>query len=128
MNGIYVDEVKEYGNRTLELWEIYKKEFPHFKTTYDDDDDKIKTLYSYPTATELRYLVIRAEKVIENILDGNDLVETVEQGKKQAENVVQKGETKEELTDPPTDLSFPAAPPTLPPKPPPPKKNRTDVS
>ena len=39
MNGIYVDEVKEYGNRTLELWEIYKKEFPHFKTTYDDDDD-----------------------------------------------------------------------------------------
>jgi hypothetical protein len=122
LNGIYVDEVKEYGNRTLELWEIYKKEFPHFKTTYDDDDDKIKTLYSYPTATELRYLVIRAEKVIENILDGNDLVETVEQGKKQAENVVQKGETKEELTDPPTDLSFPAAPPTLPPKPPPPKK------
>lgn len=92
LNGIYVDEVKEYGNRSLELWEIYKKEFPHFKTTYDDDDDKIKTLYSYPTATELRYLVIRAEKVIENILDGNDLVETVEQGKKQAENVVQKVE------------------------------------
>ena len=92
LNGIYVDEVKEYGNRTLDLWEIYKKEFPHFKTTYDDDDDKIKTLYSYPTATELRYLVIRAEKVIENILDGNDLVETVEKADEQ-------GETKEDIVN-----------------------------
>jgi len=79
LNGIYVNGVREYGNRALELWEIYKKEFPHFKTTYDDDDDNIKTLYSYPTATELRYLVIRAEKVIENILDGEDLVQAVEQ-------------------------------------------------
>ena len=83
LNGIY--GVREYGNRALEMWEIYKKEFPHFKTTYDDDDDNIKTLYSYPTATELRYLVIRAEKVRDNILYGVDLDEVVEQ----AENVVQ---------------------------------------
>ena len=80
LNGIYVNGVREYGNRALELWEIYKKEFPHFKTTYDDDDDNIKTLYSYPTATELRYLVIRAEKVRDNILYGIDLDEDVEVG------------------------------------------------
>jgi hypothetical protein len=80
LNGIYVDGVREYGNRALELWELYKKEFPHFKTTYDDDDDNIKTLYSYPTATELRYLVIRAEKVRDNILYGIDLDEDVEVG------------------------------------------------
>jgi hypothetical protein len=67
LNGIYVDEVREYGNRALELWEIYKKEFPHFKSI-DDDNNDIKTLYSYPTATELRYLVRRAKEVITNIL------------------------------------------------------------
>ena len=67
LNGIDVDEVKEYGNRALELWEIYKEKFPHFKSI-DDDNDDTKTLYSYPTATELRHLVLRANKVIENIL------------------------------------------------------------
>jgi hypothetical protein len=73
LNGINVDKIKEDGNRSLELWEIYKEQFPHFKTTYDEDDDDIKTLYSYPTPTELRYLVLRAEKVIKSILDGDDL-------------------------------------------------------
>tara|TARA_B110000858_G_scaffold29783_1_gene32222 strand:+ start:460 stop:2112 length:1653 start_codon:yes stop_codon:yes gene_type:complete len=103
LNGIYVDGVREYGNRALELWELYKKEFPHFKTTYDDDDDNIKTLYSYPTATELRYLVIRAEKVITNILDGVDLDEDSEESlpkKKKSQGV------KDTLTasdDPDTD-------------------------
>ena len=67
LNGINVDEVKEYGNRALELWEIYKKEFPHFKSI-DDDNNDTKTLYSYPTATELRYIVRRAKEVLENIL------------------------------------------------------------
>jgi len=70
LNGIDVDEVKEYGNRALELWEIYKEKFPHFKSI-DDDNDDTKTLYSYPTATELRHLVLRANKVIKNILDDN---------------------------------------------------------
>ena len=83
LNGIYADPQakeygnKEYGNRALELWEIYKKEFPHFKSI-DDDNDDTKTLYSYPTATELRYLVKRAETVIKNILYGIDIDEAVE--------------------------------------------------
>ena len=77
LNGIDVDEVKEYGNRALELWEIYKEKFPHFKSI-DDDNDDTKTLYSYPTATELRHLVLRANKVIENILYDIDLDEAVE--------------------------------------------------
>ena len=87
LNGIYADPQakeygnKEYGNRALELWEIYKKEFPHFKSI-DDDNDDTKTLYSYPTATELRYLVRRAETVIKNILYGIDLDEAVEVGTK----------------------------------------------
>ena len=77
LNGIDVGEVKEYGNRALELWEIYKEKFPHFKSI-DDDNDDTKTLYSYPTATELRHLVLRANKVIENILVDIDLDEAVE--------------------------------------------------
>ena len=112
LNGIYVDGVREYGNRALELWELYKKEFPHFKTTYDDDDDNIKTLYSYPTATELRYLVIRAEKVIENILDGVDLDEVVEQAVEQSTLIGEtKESTEEELSKAPTEESTPLPPP-----------------
>jgi len=79
LNGIDVDEVKEYGNRALELWEIYKEKFPHFKSI-DDDNDDTKTLYSYPTATELRHLVLRANKVIENILYGVDRDKAVDDG------------------------------------------------
>ena len=100
LNGIYVDEVKEYGNRSLELWEIYKKEFPHFKSI--DNDNDTQTLYSYPTATELRYIVQRAEKVIENILYGNDLVETVER----EDETVEPEKSKTELSQANTEEAF----------------------
>ena len=108
LNGIYADPQakeygnKEYGNRALELWEIYKKEFPHFKSI-DDDNDDTKTLYSYPTATELRYLVKRAETVIKNILDGVDLDEDSEESlpkKKKSQGVE---DTLTDSDDPDTD-------------------------
>ena len=107
LNGINVDEVKEYGNRALELWEIYKKEFPHFKSI-DDDNNDTKTLYSYPTATELRYIVRRAKEVLENILYGvyrDKVVEVETQVVTVSASDTVKVETKDETEVGPNQLS-----------------------
>tara|TARA_B110000208_G_scaffold92262_1_gene116084 strand:+ start:209 stop:1246 length:1038 start_codon:yes stop_codon:yes gene_type:complete len=71
-NGFFVDEIKEYGNRTLELWEMYKKQFPHFKPTVSMDASITETLYSYPTPVELRHIVPRAMSIMQLLTNNTE--------------------------------------------------------